>query len=118
VIEFDLEAGDGETCATVRPPHGGRPRHPEAWWAGQVENVRAALELRKELWATTRVVVSIIQQEAVAARLQAAVDFWLKRVGVDEVITRKFLSWDDKTVIPLARSLDPHLYLELPTARV
>ncbi len=106
-----------ETYAKVRPPHGGPPRNPAEWWKGQVANVQATLELRKELRGTTRVVVSIIQQEAVAATLQAAVDFWLKTVGVDEVITRKFLSWDDNTVIPLGRSLDPHLYRDLPSER-
>jgi MoaA/NifB/PqqE/SkfB family radical SAM enzyme len=117
LIEFSMDAGDAETYAKVRPPHGGPPRNPAAWWEEQVSHVKAALEIRKELRATTRVVVSIIQQEAVADRLEAAVDFWLKTIGVDEVITRKFLSWDDNTVIPLGRALDPHLYGHLPSER-
>ena len=117
LIEFSMDAGDAETYAKVRPPHGGPPRNPAAWWEEQVAHVKAALEIRKDLRATTRVVVSIIQQEAVADRLAAAVDFWLKTVGVDEVITRKFLSWDDNTVIPLGRALDPHLYGHLPSER-
>src|SRR5262249_27784818 len=38
-------------------------------------------------------------------------------VGVDEVITRKFLSWDDNTTIPLNNSMDKHLYANLPTEK-
>src|SRR5262244_3512296 len=94
LIEFSMDAGDAETYAKVRPRHGGPPQHPEEWWAGEVANLRAALALCKGLPATMWVVVFIIQQEAVADRLQTAVDFWLQTVGVDEIITPKFLSWD------------------------
>jgi MoaA/NifB/PqqE/SkfB family radical SAM enzyme len=117
LIEFSMDAGDAETYAVVRPPHGGTVRDPQDWWGKQVDNVRAALEFRKQLKAPTRVVVSIIRQQAVEGRLEAALDFWLKDVGVDEVITRKFLSWDDNTVIPLTKALDPHLYRHLPSER-
>src|SRR6266446_9867062 len=79
--------------------------------------MRRALELRKEYKVFTRVVVSIIRQEATEGKLQPAIDFWLKEIGVDEVITRKFLSWDDNTTIPLGKALDKHLYKDLPTAR-
>ena len=95
-----MDAGDAETYAVVRPPHrGGPPRDPEKWWANAVDNVRAALALRKELKAPTRIVVSIIRQEQIEGKLDAAIDFWMKEVGVDEVITRKFLTWDDNTHI-------------------
>ena len=117
LIEFSMDAGDAPTYARVRPPHGGPPRDPERWWHGQVDNVRAALEMRRSLRATSRVVVSIIRQEAIEGRLEEAVQFWTRTVGVDEVITRKFLTWDDNTAIPLGRALDPHLYRELPTER-
>src|SRR5215813_1545579 len=117
LIEFSMDAGDAPTYARLRPPHRGLPRDPERWWSEHVDNVRAALELRKTLKTTTRVVVSIIRQETTEGRLQQAVDFWLKTIGVDEVITRKFLTWDDNTVIPLGRSLDPHLYRDLPSER-
>src|SRR5256885_2361136 len=43
--------------------------------------------------------------------------FWTDEIGVDEVITRKFLSWDDNTTISLEKSLDPHLYGHMPSAR-
>jgi hypothetical protein len=82
-----------------------------------VGNVRAALELRKKWAVTTRVVVSIIRQEFIEGKLEAAIDFWLKEVGVDDVITRKFLSWDDNTHISLDNRLDKHLYGALPTEK-
>ncbi len=115
LIEFSMDAGDPETYAKVRPPHGGAPRDPVRWWNNHVDNVRAALRLRKEMTATTRIVVSIIRQEAIEGKLDAAVDFWLKNVGVDDVITRKFLTWDDNTHIPQGKALDKHLYADHPT---
>jgi MoaA/NifB/PqqE/SkfB family radical SAM enzyme len=118
LIEFSMDAGDAETYAQVRPPHrGGPPRDPEKWWRNAVDNVRASLALRKELKAPTRVVVSIIRQEQIEGKLDAAIDFWIKEVGVDEVITRKFLTWDDNTHIDSGHALDPHLYRSMPTAR-
>jgi MoaA/NifB/PqqE/SkfB family radical SAM enzyme len=117
LIEFSMDAGDAETYARLRPPHRGAPRDPQAWWNNNVSNVRRALELRKEYKVFTRVVVSVIRQEATEGKLQPAIDFWLKEVGVDEVITRKFLSWDDNTTITLGHALDKHLYKDLPTER-
>ena len=59
----------------------------------------------------------MIRQQVLEGSLDAAVKFWMEDVGVDEVITRKFLSWDDNTTIPLSRALDPHLYKTLPAER-
>jgi MoaA/NifB/PqqE/SkfB family radical SAM enzyme len=116
LIEFSMDASDAETYAVLRPPRGGRPSDIHKWWGRQLETVRHALELRKQLQATTRMVVSIIRQEAVEGRIDEAVDFWLAQ-GVDDVITRKFLSWDDNTTINLGRSLDKHLYADLPSEK-
>src|SRR5439155_17211374 len=55
--------------------------------------------------------------EAIEGKLDEAIRFWTKDVGVDEVITRKFLSWDDNTTISLGHSLDPHLYQHVPAGR-
>ena len=116
LIEFSMDAGDAETYAIVRPPHrGGPPRDPQKWWTNAVSNVKAALELRKQHGAPTRIVVSIIRQEQIVGKLQQAVDFWLQEIGVDEVITRKFLTWDDNTRIDAGHALDPHLYGGAPT---
>ncbi len=112
-----MDAGDPDTYAKVRPPRLRPPKDPQKWWDDQVGSVRAALELRRRHRSETRVVVSIINQEQIQGRIQAAVDFWLKDVQVDDVITRKFLSWDDNTSLPLARSADPHLYANLPSER-
>ena len=117
LIEFSMDAADADTYAKVRPPHGGAPRNPEQWWRGQVDNVRAALELRKQVRSPSRVVVSIIRQQEIEGRLDVAVDFWLKEVGVDDVITRKFLTWDDNTTISSGKAMDPHLYAQLPPSR-
>lgn len=117
LIEFSMDAGDAATYAAVRPPHGGPPRNPEKWWQNQVDNVRAALALRKEYRTGNRIVVSIIRQQQIEGKLDAAVDFWLKDVGVDEVITRKFLTWDDNTHIQMTKALDPRLYSHLPVVK-
>lgn len=117
LIEFSMDAGDPETYAVVRPPRGGAPANPRAWWERMVGNVRAALRFREEYKIGSRVVVSIIRQDIIEGKLDQAIDFWLKDVGVDDVITRKFLSWDDNTSISLNRSLDRHLYANHPTEK-
>jgi MoaA/NifB/PqqE/SkfB family radical SAM enzyme len=117
LIEYSMDAADAETYAKVRPPHRGPPRDAVQWWTQHLDNVRAALELRKQLRAPSRIVVSIIRQREIEDRLEAAVEFWLKEIGVDDVITRKFLTWDDNTSIGFGNALDPHLYSELPTER-
>lgn len=118
LIEFSMDAGDAKTYAELRPPRGGLgSKSAEQWWDGQVSNVKAALEMRLKLRATTRVVVSLIRQEAIEGKLDEAVKFWLNEVGVDEVITRKFLSWDDNTQIPLGKAMDKHLYADLKESK-
>jgi len=117
LIEFSMDAGDAETYAKVRPPHGGPPRNSEQWWGNHVDSIRAALDLRKRYRSPSRIVVSIIRQQEVEDKLDAAVNFWLKEIGVDDVITRKFLTWDDNTTISSGKTMDPHLYAQNPTER-
>lgn len=118
LIEFSMDAGDAETYAELRPPRGGLGSKSAAeWWTGQVENVKEALRLRKVHRTPTRVVVSLIRQEAIEGKLEAAIKYWIEEIGVDEVITRKFLTWDDNTAIPLGKALDKHLYKEMPTEK-
>jgi len=117
LIEFSMDAADAELYAKLRPPRGGMTKSADEWWERQVSNVTAALEMRKEMVATTRVVVSIIRQEEIEGKLEEAIDFWLHKIGVDEVITRKFLTWDDNTTIPPGKALDKHLYKDLPTEK-
>jgi organic radical activating enzyme len=117
MIEFSMDAADADTYNVVRPPIRGKAKDPQRRFEDQVDNVRAALDLRKQLQKPTRVVVSIIRQQIIEGRLDEAVAFWTKQVGVDEVITRKFLSWDDNTNIQLGNAMDKHLYAKLPTER-
>ena len=117
LIEFSMDAGDAETYAMVRPPRGGEPRNPDQWWKNHLDNIQTALEYRKELKTTTRIVVSIIQQQAIEDKLEDAIRFWLNKVGVDDVITRKFLTWDNNTSMDFDPSLDPHLYADLPSEK-
>jgi MoaA/NifB/PqqE/SkfB family radical SAM enzyme len=117
LVEFSMDAADPESYAQLRPPRGGAPRDPAAWFERHLGNIRAALELRKEMRAPSRVVVSLIRQQAMEGKLDEAVRFYAHEVGVDEVITRKFLNWDDNTTIDLGGALDKHLYANLPSER-
>ena len=117
LIEFSMDAADADTYAIARPPRGGPPRDPEHWFNQHTDNIRAALELRKEYCSPTRVVVSMIRQELIDHKLDEAVNFWLKDVGVDDVITRKFLTWDDNTTMAFNNALERHLYSDLPADR-
>jgi MoaA/NifB/PqqE/SkfB family radical SAM enzyme len=117
LIEFSMDAGDAQHYARLRPPIAGPPKDPEKWFNGHVSNIREAIRLRNELRSPTRVVVSMIRQSAVADRLDDYVKFYKEDVGVDEVITRKFLNWDTNTSIDLDKALDRHLYKNLPSEK-
>ena len=114
IIEFSMDAGDAETYAKLRPPISGPPKDPQKWFDEKVSNIKAALELRKELKKPTRIVVSMIRQKEVMERMDSYISFYRDEIGVDEVITRKFLNWDDNTNIDLATSMDPNLYEDSP----
>lgn len=109
IIEFSMDAGDAETYQIVRPPLKGANINALIRWENQVENIKYALKERLRLKSTTRVVVSVIRQQIIANKIEEIIDFWTS-VGVDEVITRKFLSWDDNTNINLDNSSDKFLY--------
>lgn len=109
IIEFSMDAADAKTYAKVRPPLRGESLSSELRWKNQVDNVRAALELRKIWKKKSRIVVSVIRQKIVEDNIDNIVDFW-KQLGVDDVITRKFLTWDDNTNIDTSQSADKHLY--------
>ena len=79
-----------------------------------LDNIKAALEIRKACAMPTRIVVSMIRQEAIEHKLDQGIRFWLESIGVDDVITRKYLTWDDNTTLPHGAALDRHLYSELP----
>ena len=107
VIEFSMDAADSETYAKLRPPISGRdPRTNEERWIDQTNNVRRALEIRNiKGKLKTNIFVSMIRQKALGD-VSKAESFWRNEIGVDNVITRKFLSWDDNTTIDLQESID------------
>ena len=104
VIEFSVDAGDPNTYAVVRAGLD---------WDILNQNVRYGL-LRRTL--KTRIVVSIIDQRA-CPDPDAAEAYWRSR-GVDHVIRRKFLRWQDggnpiapdggRETTPLIDSLGEH----------
>jgi MoaA/NifB/PqqE/SkfB family radical SAM enzyme len=111
LIEFSVDAADKDTYNRVRPPRRGKAG-PERW-DRLVAAIRYALEYRKLKKAQTRIVCSIIMDDFIKDRINDAVDFWLSNVGVDEVIKRKYLTWDDNTNLQFERSADPGLYADL-----
>jgi len=108
LIEFSVDAGEAETYNRVRPPRRGKGS-PERW-DRLVNAIRLALKLRKERKSGTRIVCSIIMDDEIKGKIDQALDFWLNDVGVDEVIKRKYLTWDNNTTLNTEHSADPDLY--------
>ena len=111
LIEFSVDAGDAKTYDQVRPPIKGKGS-PERW-NHLVEAVRYGLEYRKKVKSPTRIVCSIIMHDLITNTIQQALDFWLQDVGIDEVIKRKYLTWDSNTQLKFDHSADPNLYNEI-----
>ncbi len=111
LIEFSVDAGDPETYNVVRPPRRGKGDNQR--WDRLVAAIRHAIKLRSERKAPTRIVTSIIMDDIIKGKIDKAVDFWINDVGVDEVIKRKYLTWDDNTKLQFEHSADPGLYAKL-----
>ena len=82
VIEISADAADMETYSRIRVGLN---------FDKLVNNVRYLMNKRNELKSSTRVVASIINQKAVADKLDSIVAFW--REIVDNVQVRKYLTW-------------------------
>lgn len=108
LIEFSVDAGDGETYRVVRPPRSGSGT--DQRWSRLTEAVRYGINYRNKLKSPTRIVCSIVMQEIMRDKIDGAVKFWLEEIGVDEVLKRKFLTWDDNTHLDPTRAADPLLY--------
>lgn len=108
LIEFSVDAGDGETYNIVRPPRKGDTT--EARWLQLIETVRYGLNYRSKIKSPTKIVCSIIMHDLIKDKIDQAAQFWLSDVGVDELIKRKYLTWDDNTSLEFAHSADPDLY--------
>lgn len=111
LIEFSVDAGDAQTYNVVRPPRRGKGDFQR--WERLVAAIRYALDYRRKLKVPTRIVCSIIMDDIIKNKLEQAVVFWLKDVGVDEVIKRKYLTWDDNTKLEFNHAADPDLYADI-----
>jgi MoaA/NifB/PqqE/SkfB family radical SAM enzyme len=107
MIEFSMDAADHLTYNKLRPPVTGKdPRSSEQRWEDQVNNVREALRYRDNTGKfETKIVVSMIRQKELFD-IESAKKYWKDVVKVDNVITRKFLTWDNNTNLTFDHSLD------------
>lgn len=108
LIEFSVDAGDAQTYSHTRPPRRGEGS-PQRW-ERLVRAIRYGLEYRQKIKSKTRIVCSIIMDEIMRGKIDAALEFWLNDVGVDEVIKRKYLTWDQNTTLDFTKAFDPVLY--------
>jgi radical SAM protein with 4Fe4S-binding SPASM domain len=100
-IEISADAADKETYSKVRVGLN---------FDTLVRNVRYLVKKRNELKSDTRIVASVINQKAVADRLESTVAFW--KGIVDEVQVRKYLTWG---IGDPEQSADPTPYIpDLP----
>ncbi len=111
MLEFSVDAGDAETYSKVRPM--ATRLSPEERWNQIIETVRYALQYRNARKKPVRIVCSIIMDDLLGPKATQAVKFWREEVGVDDVITRKFLTWDQNTKLDFKHALDPKLYAKL-----
>jgi radical SAM protein with 4Fe4S-binding SPASM domain len=81
-IEISADAADKETYATVRAGLN---------FEKLLKNVHYLVKKRNELKSETKIVVSVINQKAVADKLDSTVAFW--KAIVDNVQVRKDLTW-------------------------
>ena len=110
MIEFSMDAADAQTYSQLRPPISGKDRRSDdERWLDQISNIQTALDMRNQkIDSATNIVVSMIRQKALGD-VKIAEDFWRNQIKVDNVITRKFLSWDDNTTINLDNSIDDEI---------
>jgi radical SAM protein with 4Fe4S-binding SPASM domain len=81
-IEISVDAADEVTYAVVRKGLN---------FNRMLENVRYIVARRKANRSTTKIIVSIVNQEAIKDKLAETILFWKKIV--DDVQVRKFLTW-------------------------
>ena len=100
MIEFSVDACDPQTYAVVRKG---------LEWDSLVENANRMLSLRNTLKRTSKIVASAVMQKGID--IDAVEKLLGRRIGVDYLIKRKFLTWGDNTTLDGSRSADPAAYL-------
>ncbi len=103
MIEFSTDAGEESVYKVVRAGLD---------WNGLVTTMRTMVKRRNETKSPTRIVCSMVMQDLIKDKDAQYSDFWLKDVGVDEVIRRKFLTWGANTSLDPAATLDETPYLD------
>lgn len=83
-IEISADAADRDTYQLVRTGLD---------FDKLVCNVSYLLAKRRITSSATKVIVSIVNQSAVAGKIDKAIHFWKDIIGVDEVQVRKYLTW-------------------------
>lgn len=101
MIEFSVDACDEETYSTVRKG---------LEWDRLVRNVKHTIALRDELGSQSKIVASGINQKGVD--IKAVEAYWRDDIGIDNFISRKFLTWGVNTTIDSDESADSAAYLD------
>ena len=103
VTEFSVDAADEKTYGIVRRGLS---------WNLLLANIDTMLELRARYYAKgpSRVIVSVILQDLLKAKLAEVEKFWKDR-GVDHVSFRKFLTWGAQSDIDSRHAIMPDAYL-------
>lgn len=105
MIEFSVDACDRDTYHRVRKG---------LKWDTLVANVRRMIALRNELRSESKIVASCVNQEGVD--VDAVENFWVREVGIDYLIKRKFLTWGSNTTLDGSQSADASRYLDPETS--
>ena len=95
MIEFSVDACDEATYGIVRKGLD---------WQRLLRNVRRALVLRDELKSQSKIVASGINQKLVD--IHAGKNSGGSDIGIDNFISRKFLTWGNNTQIDPTLSAD------------
>lgn len=103
MIEFSVDAGEESVYRIVRAGLD---------WDNLLATMKYIIARRNQTGAKTRIVCSMVLQDLIKDKVQPYTEFWLNKIGVDEVIKRKFLTWGSNTTLDPGRSADPDPYLD------
>lgn len=101
MIEISVDACDEKTYSVVRKG---------LKWDKLLRNAKRLIKMRNSMGSTSKIVASGVNQQGVD--LEAVEKFWREKIGVDNFIKRKFLTWGDNTTLGGERSADPAPYLD------
>jgi MoaA/NifB/PqqE/SkfB family radical SAM enzyme len=100
MIEFSVDACEPVSYGIVRRGLD---------WDTLVANVKMMLEIRNSMRGSSKIIASAVNQKGV--NIDDIETFWMKTIGVDTLIKRKYLTWGDNTTLDGQSSADPAAYL-------